>query len=241
MTQSEKNDYSAAHLSEHRPVILFRSALVGAATMLPVPLVSELLAQTLRKGLLQQVATLRRVEIEKDAVEALLTQSEERQRLTVLSALSGLFAWLKPRGRLRRMVAGLQFLRAVEEGVKIFHLASLLDHYAANYHGGGSIKVPDARKLRAAMDDAVDSAQRDLATDALNGVLTAIGRLIMALPTWVMDKVRHTQTAPELPTLASLAEQTRELLHDLTLQSYLGRVAGSFDKKWSGTAVITVS
>ena len=240
----KKNNQSAGPKpepqTEHRAVILFRSALVGAATMLPVPLVSDALAQTLRRSLLQQIASLRRVEIQGEALDTLLSESEERQRLTLLSGLSGLFAWLKPRGRLRRMVTGLQFLRAVEHSVRIFHLASLLDHYAANYHAGGVIKEADARKLRDAMDDAVHTAQHDLATQALNGALTALGRLIMALPGFVFNKVRHTEPAPSLP-LHEVAEQTHELLRDLTLQSYLGRLAGSFDRKWGGGAVITVS
>lgn len=237
---SKSDDFSAAHLSENRAVILFRSALVGASTMIPVPLVSDLLTQMLRRGLLKQVASLRHVELEKEAIDVLLTDSPERKRLGVLSMVSGVFAWLKPRGRMRRMVAFLQLLRGIEEGVRIFHLATLLDHYAAHYHAGGVLKESDATKLRAAMDEAVDGAQRDLATEALNGALTAIGRLVMAVPGWVLDKIRRGEDPAELP-ISGLADQTRELLHDLTLQRYLGRIANTFDKKWGGAAVITVS
>ena len=167
MTQAEKKNHSEStghqpeHQTEHRAVILFRSALVGAANMLPVPLVSDVLAQTLRRSLLQQIATLRRVEIQPAALDMLLSESEEHQRLTILSGLSGLFAWLKPRGRLRRMVTGLQFLRAVEQGIRVFHLASLLDHYAANYHAGGVIKEADARKLRDTMHEAVLAVEQE--------------------------------------------------------------------------------
>lgn len=237
---SKSDEFSAAHLSENRAVILFRSALVGASTMIPVPLVSDLLAQMLRRGLLKQVASLRHVELEKEAIDVLLTDSPERKRLGVLSMVSGVFAWLKPRGRMRRMVALLQLLRGIEEGVRIFHLATLLDHYAAHYHAGGVLKEADATKLRAAMDEAVEGAQRDLATEALNGALTAIGRLVMAVPGWMLDKIRRGEEPAELP-ISGLADQTKELLQDLTLQRYLGRIANTFDKKWGGAAVITVS
>jgi hypothetical protein len=201
--------------------------------MIPVPLVSDLLAQMLRRGLLKQIASLRHVELEKEAIDVLLSDSPERKRLGVLSMVSGVFAWLKPRGRMRRMVAFLQLLRGLEEGVRMFHLATLLDHYAAHYHAGGVLKESDATKLRAAMDEAVEGAQRDLA-------LTAIGRLVMAVPGWVLDKIRRGEEPAELP-ISGLADQTRELLHDLTLQRYLGRIANTFDKKWGGAAVITVS
>src|SRR3569832_1826176 len=99
-------DEAPQHLQEHRSLILVRSALIGAATVLPVPAVGELLARALRRGLVQHIVSLRHVDIDDEAVEALVTEPTERRRLGVLAALGGLASLFGRRGRFRRLFAG---------------------------------------------------------------------------------------------------------------------------------------
>ena len=233
--------HEPAHLKDNRPVIILRSALVGAASVLPVPGVTEALTGALRRGLMQHVAGLRHVDLEEDALDALLSDSPKPKRLTLFSAIGGLATVLRPRQSLRRMFIGLQVLRGIEEGARAFQAATLLDHYCAVHHVGAGISVDKARRLRATMAEATALAQRELAGEALTQLATHAVRLLTAVPTWVWAQIRHTGEVPELPSLAGLVHSTQEFLSSLSARRYLGRLSDSFDRKWSGGTVITVN
>jgi len=237
----EDTKQEPGHLQDNRSVILLRSALVGAASVLPLPGVTEALTGALRRGLMQHVAGLRQVDIEEPALDALLAESPKQKRLTVFSALGGLVSLLRPRQAFRRMFIGLAVLRGVEEGARAFQLATLLDHYCAVHHLGPGISVDKARRLRAVMDESTTIAQRELAGEALTQIATQAGRLILAVPTWVWGQIRRTGEPPALPSLAGLVQSTQEMLASLSARRYLGRLADTFDRKWSGGTVITVN
>ena len=74
MTEETKQE--PAHLHDNRSVIILRSILIGAASVLPVPGVTEALTGSLRRGLMQHVAGLRKVDIEEDALDAFLAKSK---------------------------------------------------------------------------------------------------------------------------------------------------------------------
>ena len=239
MTEETKQE--PAHLHTNRPVIILRSILVGAATVLPVPGISEALTGSLRRGLMQHVAGLRKVDIEEDALDALLAESPKPKRLTLFSAAGGLASLLGPRKALRRMFVGLQVLRGVEEGARVFQLATLLDHYCAVHHLGPGISVDKARKLRSVIDQASATTQRELAGEALTQIAGQAGRLITAVPSWAWAHIRRTGEVPALPNLSSLVQTTQELFANLSARRYFGRLTDTFDRKWSGGTVITVN
>lgn len=239
MTEDPK--YEPAHLQENRKVIILRSALVGAASLLPLPGVTDALTGALRRGLLQHVAGLRHVDLEEAALDELLAESPKQKRLTLFSALGGLASLLKPRQAFRRMFVGLAVLRGVEEAAKAFQQATLLDHYCAVHHLGPAISVEKARRLRSVMGQASALAQRELAGEALTQIATQMGRLLVAVPTWVWSQIRRTGEPPPLPSLSGLVQTTHELLSGLSSRRYLGRLSDSFDRKWSGGTVITVN
>ncbi len=238
---TEENKQEPAHLHDHRSAIILRSILVGAASILPVPGVTEALTGSLRRGLLQHVAGLRKVDIEEDALDALLADTPKAKRLTLFSALGGLASMLGPRQALRRLFIGLQVLRGVEEGAKAFQLATLLDHYCAVHHIGAGISVDRARKLRGVIDAASAGTQRELAGETLTLLASQGMQLATAVPTWVWAHIRRTGEAPALPELPSLMQTTHELLAHLSVRGYLGRLTDTFDRKWSGGTVITVN
>ena len=239
MTEDSKQE--PAHLHDNRSVIILRSILVGAASILPVPGVTEALTGSLRRGLMQHVAGLRKVDLEEDALDAFLSDSPKPKRLTLFAALGGLASMLGPRQALRRMFIGLQVLRGAEEGARAFHLATLLDHYCAAHHIGGGISVDKARKLRSVIEESSATTQRQLAGETLTLLAKEGMQLLTTVPTWVWAHIRRTGEPPALPELPSLAQTTQELLAHLSVRLYLGRLTDTFDRKWSGGTVITVN
>lgn len=229
------------HLKDHRSVIFLRSVLVGAASILPLPGVSEALTSALRRGLLRHVAGLRHVDIEEEAVDEILAEPPKGKRFTVFSALNGAASFLKPRRSLRRMVVALQFVHGIEESVRVFQRATLFDHYCAMHHLGAGVGVDKARRLRKTMDEASGMAQRELVGEAITQLVTQTARVLLALPGWAWAHIRRTGEPPALPSLLALAQTTNELVANLSVSRYLGRLAEAFDRKWSGGTVITVN
>jgi hypothetical protein len=228
-------------LKENRSVILLRSALVGAASVLPIPGVTEALTGALRRGLMRHVAGLRHVDIEEDAVDELLSEAPKSGRFTVFSAVNGAVSFLKPRRALRRMLVALQLVHGFEEAARVFQRATLLDHYCAVHHLGASITVDKARRLRKAMEEASGTAQSELVGETISQLVTQAVRMMMALPAWVWSHIQRTGEPPALPSLLGLAQASHELVANLSASRYLGRLAETFDRKWSGGTVITVN
>jgi len=238
---TEDTKHEPAHLQDNRAVIILRSALVGAASVLPLPGIGDALTGALRRGLMQHVAGLRHVDIEEDALDALLSESPKQRRLSLFSAVGGLASLLRPRKALRRMFVGLQVLRGVEEAARVFQMATLLDHYCAVHHLGPAITVDKARKLGEVMAEASLLAQRELASEALTQLATGALSLFTAVPVWVWGHIHRTGEPPALPSLAALVQSTQQFLATVSARRYLGRLSDSFDRKWSGGTIITVN
>lgn len=232
VTQNEAVKDCTEHLKLHRQVILVRSALIGAAMAMPLPAVSDLLAKALSRGLVYHIARLRYVDIDDAAVEALLSPEEKKARLSWLSTIGSLASLLRKQGRMRRLFAGLAVLHGLEEASHAFHLATLLDHYCARFHTGAAIKVEEAKKLRATIDEATRTAQRAMGSAALELMLTQGIRLISAVPKWVVARVTTGDALPPLPALAALVHEARVCLGTLSTHRYLEQVIDSFDQKW---------
>lgn len=227
-------DHSAEHLKEHRQVILVRSVLVGAAKMLPVPGVSDMLGAALSRGLVYHVAQLRYVDIEDGAVEVLTAAHEKQGRLNLLSALGGLLSLLR-RGRMRRLFAGLAVLHGIEEGMRAFHTALLLDHYCAQHHTGVAIRAEEARKLRQTIDESVKAAQRSLGGAVLDQIIVQTQRFFQTVPPWVWAQLKRADAMPPLPALQALAHEAKKSLGVLSLDRYFNHVVRNFDQRWNKT------
>lgn len=234
MTENGSDPKTQEHLEDHRAVILLRSALIGAATALPVPAVGDMLAGALSRGLIYHVARLRYVDIDEAAVDELLTQSPKKQRMTILSAVGGLLSLVGRRVKLRRIFAGLAVLRGIEAGARAFHVATLFEHYCARHHTGLVIHAADARRLRDTIDEAMDSTQREVGSAVLDQVATQGLRMIQIVPKWAWAQLTHGVAQPPLPAFAAIAHEARDWLADLSVRRYLAHVVDSFDRQWSG-------
>lgn len=232
MTEKQSPQGSAEHLLPQRQVILIRSALAGAAAALPLPGFSEMLSAALVRGLIYHVVRQRYVDIDEEAVEALLTPAEKANSLNVFSALGGLASLLRRRKRMRRLFAGLAVLHALEEGIRAFHTATLLDHYCARYHTGTGIYLEEAQKLRQNIDHATHGAQKRLTRELLEELLTQSLRLYQAVPSWVLAQLTRREALPPLSALAALVQEAQNCLGVLSFRRYLGYVIENFDAKW---------
>lgn len=229
-------DEAPEHLQEHRVLILVRSALIGAASILPVPAVGDLLATALRRGLVQHVAGLRHVDLDDEAVEVLVAAPEDRKRLGILSALGSLTSLLGRRGRFRRLFVGLVVLQGLEESSRAFHLATLVDHYCARHHVGAGLAPAEAKQLRASIDEAIRTAQSDLAGETLDRLVALGSRVFQIAMSSLSARLQRGPVDPQaLPNLSVLAERTQEFVRDLSVRRYVARLASSFDRKWGGT------
>lgn len=234
MTANGSDPKTQEHLEDHRAVILLRSALIGAATALPIPAVGDMLASALSRGLIYHVARLRYVDIDEAAVDELLTQSPKKQRMSVLSAVGGLISLVGRRIKLRRVFAGLAVLRGVEAGARAFHVATLFEHYCARHHSGLVIHAADARRLRDTIDEAMDTTQREMSSALFDQVATQGLQLLQIVPKWAWAQLTHGVAQPPLPALAAIAHEARTWLADVSVRRYLAHVVGSFDRQWNG-------
>lgn len=221
-------------LNEHRQVILVRSVLVGAAKMLPMPGLSDMLGAALSRGLVYHVAQLRYVDIEDGAVEALTASPDKQGRLNLLSALGGLLSLLR-RGRMRRLFAGLAVLNGIEAGMRAFHTALVLDHYCAHHHTGVAIGAEEARRLRQTIDESVRAAQRSLGGAVLDQVIKQTQRFFQTVPPWVWAQLKRADAMPPLPALQALAHEAKKSLGVLSLDRYFNHVVQNFDQRWNKT------
>lgn len=236
MTAEKPREGSAEPLHPHRQAIVVRSVLIGAAKMLPLPGVSDLLGAALSRGLVYHIAQLRYVDIEEGAVEALISPPEKQGRLNLLSTLGSLLSLLR-RGRMRRLFAGLAVLHGIEEGVRAFQMGTLLDHYCAQFHTGAAIRLEDARKLRQAMEAATRSAQRALGAAVLEEIIKQAQRFFQTVPPWIWAQLSRAEAMPPLPALMALAHEAKNALSVVSLDRYFGQLTRSFDQQWSKATV----
>lgn len=190
------------HLDRHRRLVLGRALLAGAAGLLPVPYLDDLLAAQVRAALLRRLADLRHVDVDHNAVAELATLHGSR----VLGAASVSAVVLGGARRVwRRVAASLVVVRRVDEVVQTFQVGTLFDHYCARHHVGLGLDGAKARRLRLAMDEAVRHARgralEDAFARALAGTRKLAGRLSRRA---LVEKVEAELAGPAAAYVAAL-------------------------------------
>jgi uncharacterized protein (DUF697 family) len=167
------------HLRANRGLILSRGLLAGAAGMLPVPYVDDLLAGAIRSALIRRLAEIRQVDVDANAVEALAHPYGSRV-LTAVSA--GAIAIGGTRRIVRKLAVTLLLMRRVDEAVQTFHIGTLFDHYCATKHLGPGLDGKRALLLRQAMEHAIHQARTEAITRAFKKGLRVMGNAAMRMP-----------------------------------------------------------
>lgn len=208
---SELVHTATEHLDKHRRLILGRSLLAGAAGLVPVPYLDDLLAGQVRAALVRRVADLRHVDVDGNAVYELATPHGSR----ILNAAgAGAILIGGARRVWRRVAASIVVVRRVDEAVQTFQIGTLFDHYCARHHVGLGVDGTKARRLRLAMDEAVRHARGRAMDDSFRRALATTRKL-----------------AGRLSRRALVEKVEAELEGPATL--YVAALVGAFDVAWA--------
>jgi hypothetical protein len=181
------------HLDTNRPLILGRSLVAGAAGLLPVPYLDDVLANMVRESLIRRLAEIRNVDIEPPAVQ--LIAAPHGSRLLTAATL-GSAALGSTRRVFRRVAASLLLVRRVDEAMQTFQVGTLFDHYCAKHHVGLGLDSARATKLRIAMDRAIRETHGEALQKAFRSSLRMPGSIALALPRALWSRLRKRRDAP---------------------------------------------
>jgi hypothetical protein len=231
------------HLAVHRLLVLQRALVSGAAGLVPVPYLDDMLAAAVRAGLVRRLAELRQVDLDEQAVALLVTPNPSRMLAAASlgsAALHGTrFAW-------RRLALSLLFVRRADEAMHTFQVGTLFDHYCAQHHVGLGLDRPRAAALRRAMDAAIRSARSESLERAFRRALRMPGTAALVLPRLVWSRLigRRGPVAAEPITLDEAVRDAasrsvvvravesvgREVA--AVEQSYVSALIEAFDSAW---------
>jgi len=201
----------AEHLAVHRRTILFRSLLSGAAGLVPVPYLDDILAGQVRAGLVKRLAELRRVDVDRNAV-AELSQPSGGRMLHAASVGAILIGGAKRVWR--RVAASILVVRRADEAMQTFQIGTLFDHYCARHHVGLGLDGTRARALRDAMDLAIRHARGQALEDAFQRTLATSRKLAGRLSRrFLVEKVETELAGPA--------------------SAYVAALVGAFDVAWA--------
>ena len=176
------------HLDTNRPLILARSLVAGAAGLVPVPYLDDVLANLVRESLIKRLAEIRSVDIDPPAVQ--LVAAPHGSRLLAAATL-GSAALGSTRRVFRRVAASLLLVRRVDEAMQTFQVGTLFDHYCARHHVGLGLDSARATKLRIAMDRAI----RETHGDALQKAFRSSLKMPFSLPRALLSRLKKKKDA----------------------------------------------
>jgi hypothetical protein len=181
------------HLDANRPLILGRALISGAASLVPVPYLDELLAALVRESLIRRLAEIRNVDIDPHAVQAVAAPHGSR---LLTAATLGSAALGATRRAFRRIAASLLVVRRVDEAMQTFQVGTLFDHYCARHHVGLGLDAQRAAKLRKAMDVAIRDTHGDALQRAFRASLRLPGAFAVTLPKRLWSRLRKKGDGP---------------------------------------------
>jgi|SRR5579859_8122405 len=222
------------HLDANRTLILGRAVMSGAASLVPIPYVDELLAALVRESLIRRLAEIRKVDIEPAAVQAVAAPHGSR---LLTAATLGSAALGATRRAFRRIAASLLLVRRVDEAMQTFQVGTLFDHYCARHHVGLGLDAKAAAKLRQAMDRAI----RDTHGDTLQKAFRASLEMPVALPKRLWSRIKRRSGGPidaekldgELRRVekTGFVQRTAESVTGVG-KNYGRALAAAFDRSW---------
>lgn len=223
-----------AHLDGNRRLVIGRSLLAGAAGLVPVPYLDDLVAGAVRSALLKQLAERRAVDVDGNAVAELTTPHGSR---LLGAATLGAAALGGARRAWRHVATSILFVRRVDEAVQTFQVGTLFDHYCAQHHVGLGLDGARGRQLRQAMDQAIRVARNDAVERAFRKALRASSGVLVAAARRLWPRLRRDGDAAsrdggELPQLEGAVEKVEAELEGPS-SAYVAALVGAFDVAWA--------
>jgi hypothetical protein len=216
------------HLDENRRLVIGRSLLAGAAGLLPVPYLDDLVAGAVRSALLRALAERRHVDADNNALAELSTPHGSR----ILGAATlGAAALGGARRAWRHVATSILFVRRVDEAVQTFQVGTLFDHYCARHHVGLGLDGDRARQLRKAMDDAIRVARNDAVERAFKRTLRASSGVLLAAARRVWRRPRVADEVDQLKLDGAVEKVEAELSGPAA--AYVQSLVAAFDVAWA--------
>jgi uncharacterized protein (DUF697 family) len=232
------------HLKGNRTLILSRALLAGAAGMLPVPYLDDLLAGAVRSAMIRRIAELRGVDVDANAVDELAHPSGSR----VLNAASiGAIALGGTKRAFRKLAASILIVRRSDEAVQTFYLGTLFDHYCAKHHVGVGVDGKKAAVLRASIDLAAKQARSEALSRAFKKSLKLMSAAAMKMPKGAFSMWSRRRGGPvqaervpsvndRLDAAASesyVKDAVKDVESEVAGRGYVRALAESFDLAWA--------
>jgi uncharacterized protein (DUF697 family) len=218
------------HLDANRRLVIGRSLLAGAAGLVPVPYLDDLVAGAIRSALLRQLGERRAVDLDSNAVAELATPHGSR---LLGAATIGAVALGGARRAWRHVATSILFVRRVDEAVQTFQVGTLFDHYCARHHVGLGLDGPRARQLRQAMDQAIRVARTAAIERTFKKTLRASSGVLVAAARRVLPRLRRQEgdviDAPQIESAVGKVE--KELAGPSS--AYVAALVGAFDVTWA--------
>ncbi len=181
-----------SHLADNRRLIVQRALLASAlGSLIPVPILDDIVAGRVRAGLYMKLAGSRQVDLPAASAEVLAegkTGSTLRNiTLTAATLVALKLAW-------RKFFALLAAGRGAEDMATIFQVATVVDHYCAKLHVGGPISRPQAALLRALVHQSVSRTSKTKLVAAFREGGKILGSSVAEAPRWVSHSLsRHAE------------------------------------------------
>ena len=164
----QRRDY----LDGQRRTIIARSVLGGIAGAVPVPFLDDWAISTILGGGYRRIAAAHQVDLDSEAVKALVHGTTPPPSLAGMAAGGIMF---RVAGRAaRRMMFALATINRARSAARSFVAMTLFDHYCAKLHTGLALDGPTALALREEIGRAIDNTPGALAFHPFRrGVLSA--------------------------------------------------------------------
>ena len=241
------------YLAANRRMILGRALAAGMAGALPIPVIEDWLAAAIRRSMVRRIAESRQVDLDDDAIRAVADGSESVPEWAEIAAGRVLFRFItRP---WRRLLIAAFATRRVRAASRAYVFGTLFDHYCARLHVGGALDKPQAKRLRALMEQAVSETGGGLSRTLFQRALLATARNTVRVPfellNWatggsirrLLKRRREIEAVTEVDValeqqLSShrsfLARATAAAELELAAETnpYLGQVLDKFERQW---------
>ena len=180
------------HLADNRPMILGRSIAASSVGAIPLPLVDDWLASSIRRGLFTKIAEARSVDIDKEGI-ALLADGKNPPP-TWSKLMSGSFLLRLVAKQWRKLLIAVVAAKRIQAASRIFSIATCFDHYCAKMHVGLGVDKHRGAHLRSTIDEAIKMTPGGLSRHLFRkGIESATSRagavprslLKLSTPSWL--------------------------------------------------------
>jgi len=173
------------HLAHNRRMLIGRSIASAIAGSLPVPLVEEWLASTIKRRTIAKLAESHAIDISNAALRAIADGPGRAPEWTDVAG-GTLAGRLLTRGWKRLLIGAIAVRRTSAAG-RTFLIATLFDHYCARLHVGLGLDEADAAELRSVMDQAIARTKGGLSRRIFRRAVVAAARATAKAPLELAD------------------------------------------------------